>query len=373
MLIPALTLSYFYILHLIWKIKTLRYDSSIQLIAIFFSIVLLQLLRIHGQNLFPDIPNYNLIFRDIKPMSFVLENGYGLEYYEENENFTALLTVPIEIGFSIFISVFKVFSNNFYYFLFLISALQLTTFYIFCKKCKLNIVTSLMVYIGLTYVTFQIGMLRQSLAFCFFLLAIIYGRNKLFFIFFILIGFTFHRSILFCLIFFFSTVYFNRKFVLFVSVVSLILYLFEIDVISQLFSSISSIEDIEYNKINFYLNVDRSNNYLGIGFWERLILLILINYVYQDLVKRGLMNPFRNLFFNLSFFLIILQLVFFASPTITSRLRYYIVIFPIIFLFEYIKLLKNNCLKLSFELLIFLYLMLQLNFLSTYLMNNKIV
>ena len=65
--------------------------------------------------------------------------------------------------------------------------------------------------------------------------------------------------------------------------------------------------------------------------------------------------------YNLGVTVILLQMYFFASPTITSRLRYYIVIFPVIFVVEYIRrnidsYQKRICYMLPVYGYLFLYL-----------------
>jgi hypothetical protein len=368
MILSTFTLLYFYFLQFIEKFQKITSDKSIRIFSFIMAFILLQILRVYGQSSFPDIPNYNLIFNEIRPLSFVLKNGYGLEYYEESEEYGSLLTVPIETGFSLLISLFKLFSSNFNLFLFFVSLFQLSTFYFFCRKKGLNLLGAVMAYVGLTYITFQIGMIRQSIAFCFFLFALLNLNKKTNYILLIFLGFTFHRSALFCLVFIWSNIFINRKIIYFVSIFSLFIYLFQIDFMNDFFKLVTLADIFESGRLDFYLNVDRSNNYLGIGFWERVFLLFIINLAYLDLLKKGLVTSSRNIFYNLSFALIIIQLFFFSSPTITSRLRYYLILFPILFLLDYIRLVKDENLKNVYQFAIFLYLQAQIYFLSTYLM-----
>lgn len=366
-----MTLFYFYVLNFFYKIRNI--DWELKIITVFISFLILQLVRIYAQSFFPDIPNYSAMFNQIPSLNLVLLNDYGLEYYEDSEELGGLSIVPVELGFLILISAFKVISNNFFLFLLFISTLQLSVFYIFCKRFSIPVLTAFMVYIGLTFMTFQIGMLRQSLAFCFFLLALVHGKNKSVYFFLIFVGFFFHRSILFCLIFAFARIRINRILILLIAIFSLGIYIFEIDLISKILSYFKAFDSIPFTRFDFYLNVDRPNNYLGVGFWERLFLLIAIYYVFDDLVKRGLNTVRSNIFFNLSFCLIIMQLLFFSSPTITSRLRYFIVIFPLLFLYDYIKLLKDRNLVNLLQFIFFLYLSLQVYLLTAYLREGSML
>ena len=332
-----------------------------------FFYITLQLLRVYGQTFFPDIPEYYNIFNSIKSIDFVWINGYGLEHYEDIDEFGGVFAVPIEKGFLLLISIFKLFSGSFELFLLLISTFQLYIFYLFCKKLRIKVVAGLMAYTGLIFITFHLGMIRQSIAFCFFLIGLMNIDRKLLFTLTILLGTAFHKSLLICLFLLFSDVFIKRKLVYLLSVFSLILYIFQIDLITELINSVLYLDGFQLGKVDFYLNVDRSNNYLGIGFWERLTLLIVTNMAYSDLSKRNLVTSNMNLLFNVGLFIIILQLVYFASPTITSRFRYYFALFPILFLLEYAYLLKDLILKRMIICIIFVYLQSQLYFLGSYL------
>jgi len=367
MVLSFLILLIFYFLIFIEESKEIKGNYFRKLFLIGFSFLLLQMLRVYGQSFFPDIPEYKMVFNSIKSIDFVLMNGYGLEHYEKNDEYGGLFAVPIEVGFLILISVFKLFSQSFDLFLFVISAVQLFIFYIFSKKLKVNIFVALMVYTGLIFITFQLGMLRQSMAFCFFLIALMNIEKKLVYAIIIFLGFTFHKSILVCLFLLYSNIFINRKLIYIVSIFALVLYTFKIDLITKLVDIIFETDGFEFGRIGFYLDVNRNNNYLGIGFWERLILLFLINVAYIDISNRNLVTANRNLMYNIGLFAIIFQLIYFSSPTITSRLRYYFAIFPILFLFDYICLFKDSVLRRILVFFIFIYLQVQIYILGSYL------
>ena len=210
-------------------------------------------------------------------------------------------------------------------------------------------------------------MLRQALAFCFFLFALMYLNRKIIFILIILLGFTFHKSILFCLLFLWSDKFIKKKIIYGVFIVSLILYLFKIDIINYIMVYLNIENEVEAGRVIFYMNVERENNFLGIGFWERIVSFILMNFFYVELIKKNKMTKEKNLIYNLGVFVILLQMIFFSSPTITSRLRYYIVIFPFIFISEYLFSEYKSNVKWIYQIIFCLYLFLYLFFQSTYL------
>ena len=84
----------------------------------------------------------------------------------------------------------------------------------------------------------------------------------------------------------------------------------------------------------------------------------------RNAIRRVLNNAnysVMTVLYNLGVTVILLQMYFFASPTITSRLRYYIVIFPVIFVVEYIRrnidsYQKRICYMLPVYGYLFLYL-----------------
>ena len=357
MLISVILLLYFLIIQFFANNAKNYINKGLPYFVLLLSFIILNLVRIYGQSIFPDIPNYKYIFDQIYPISFVIKSGYGLYEYGAN----------VDVGYMTFISVFKFFSSNFSFFLFFVSIIELLVFYFFCKKYKISVVNAFPIYISLTYLTFQIGMLRQAIAFCFFLLALIYINRKIVYIFFVLLGATFHSSILFCFILIWSDRFVNRKFFYVIFSFSLVLYLLKIDIINNFVSFLGFEKEFQAARVGFYMNVDRPNSFLGIGFWDRLLLFILMNIVYADLLVKNKINKYNNLIYNLGISVILLQMIFFSSPTITSRLRYFIVIFPLIFLSEYIFSESKSRLKWVYQFLFFIYLLMYLSFQATYL------
>jgi hypothetical protein len=356
MIFSLIVLLYFVIIQ--FFANNVKYNSKdLSYFILFFSFIILSVLRVYCQSFFDDIPNYRAIFDTLKPISFVIQNGYGLELNDSD----------IEVGYRILNSIFKFFINDFFLFLFFISIFQLSVYYFFCKKFKINVINAYPIYLALTYITFQIGMLRQAIAFCLFLMALMFIKRKIIYILIILLGFTFHKSILFCLVFLWTDKYFKKEVIYYIFVLSLILYLFKIDLVNYFMASWGIEDEVEAGKVIFYMNDERENNFLGIGFWERFISFILMSFFYFKLLKKNKMTFEKNIIYNLGVFVIFLQMIFFSSPTITSRLRYYIVIFPFIFISEYIFSEYKSNIKWLYQFIFCFYLFLYLFFLTTYL------
>lgn len=335
---------------------TSRIRKKVKLLIFVVSFMLIELLRRYGQSKFGDIPNYKYIFNDVHSLFYLLQNNYSIDYFYTN----------VELGFLFLISLFKCFSNNFDFFLFFISLLQLSVFYFFCKKSNIKFFNALPIYVAMIFITFQIGMLRQSLGFLFFLLALVNHDKKLIFLLLIIVGCTFHISTAFCILFIFSNISINKKIYLFLFLISILIYIMKIDLVSGLSYYIELIELGNAGRVDYYLNeVDRANNYLGIGFWERVLYFILLYKIFNKKLFKNV--NYQNLIFNIAFFSILFQIVFFASPTITSRLRYFVVIFPALIIAQFIYYEYRKGFKPIFQIIFSAYLVMYMFFLTTYL------
>lgn len=385
MIVSNIILLLFIVQDFIYQLNRFFFSKSdIRFVTLLVGFILLQILRIYCQQEFPDIPEYKDLFNDAKSFTDIVESNIGFSY------FISETTLEVESGYRMFMSLFKSFSGDYSLYLFFVSIIELGTFYYFCKKMKISIFCALPIYISLTYITFQIGMLRQALAFCVFLLAILNLHRKWIYLGLIIIGYFFHRSMAFCLLLIWADRFVSPKYFIYAFILSLIIYILKIELINDLWAHFF-LEDS--NRINFYLNVDRENNYLGIGFWERVISFVVMTYFYNKLVVKQNLTTYvgynlpnstisqyignlstkevkyginRNydimtVLYNLGVSVILLQMYFFSSPTITSRLRYYIVIFPMIFIVEYIRRNINNYQKRACYMLpIYGYLLLYL-------------
>jgi hypothetical protein len=367
MVLPFFILLLFQISSRVSEAKDFRNNVIFKLVVFGLLFILLQVLRIYGQQYFPDVPEYLNIFNSVKSIDFVLKFGYGLEHYEDVDDFGGFISIPIERGFLYSISIFKFFSSSFSGFLFVLSLFQLSVFYLFCKRFNIPLISALTAYVGLLFITFHLGMLRQAIAFSFFLLGLINLNRKFLYVILIFIGSFFHKSIYVCLPFIFSDRLMPKTFLHVVSMTCLIIYIMKVDVVTGFLKYFVQIEAFDLAKVGFYLNVERYNNYLGIGFWERLILLYALLFAQSDLHDKNLLNQKLNILFNLGLFIILFQLLFFSSPTLTSRFRYYFAIFPVLFLFEYLRKLGSVAFRRMGQFVILIYLHFQLFFLSSYL------
>jgi hypothetical protein len=100
------------------------------------------------------------------------------------------------------------------------------------------------------------------------------------------------------------------------------------------------------------LDANLENNYLGIGYWDRLVQFIIIYFIYSSLSKREKLDSITISFINLSLCLIFLQLYAFNYPIFTNRLRFYFCLFMFIVIDRYLSTSRHkNSFLIGYSLL----------------------
>lgn len=328
MIFSLSVLLYFMVLSILFQGREDCRNKFITLFVCLLSISLLNCLRIYCQYYFPDIENYDEIFSNVLPFNLELLSVDGISYSKAD----------VDLGFILIVSIFKLFSDDFQLFLLTLFVYQITVFYFFCKSQNINVFLAAPVYIALTFFTFQIGILRQAIAFTFFLIAINLINKKYYYIFFIGVGALFHKSILICLFLGWANKRVDIKIYLLLFVLGLLVYFMRIDIMQYNFAFLEQYD--LFDRVLYYSNVDRPDNFLGIGFFERVIFFTLMFSIYIQLSSQDKITQSNILIFNLGMAVILAQIYFWGSPTITSRFRYYLVIFPYIYIS--IFLLENT-------------------------------
>ena len=337
------------------RVKEVGRRSKVLLLVL--SWIVLETYRIYCQASFPDIPNYADIFEEAG-FSWA---SVGAGFWEQ------FLHSEVEVGYSLLMSAFKLISYDYNVFLLAVHVLELAALKYFVDKYGVPLMDALPIFLCLTYPTFQIGMLRQALAMCLVLVALVHIKRKLVFVLFVVIAASFHLSALMCLLLVFA----DKPLKLWVAValflVGLGLYLTQTDIVRWLLPLVSLEGSPRALRVFYYLDDDRANSFLGIGFWERVLFFVSMCLVYARLHATKGLTQSHVLFFNLGLALILLQMVFYSSPTITSRLRYFIVIFPALFISQYIYQQCRSVLRWGYRAALTAYLLMYLYFLASYL------
>ena len=315
--------SYFVVILFFYGISNSLIRGNTRVIFYLISFACLNGLRVIGQQQFEDIGNYRDIFYLVEPL-------WDHTFFDTSN----LEGITTDIGYLFINAVFRSLGFSFEVFLFTIFAMQTAIFFRFSKVVRVAPVVSFPIYVAVILMTFQIGMLRQALAFCFFLLAIEFLDRKKIFTALILIAATFHLSALFCLLLIWTDKKINIKWFYLSFLTSLVVYLMEVNVFTLFTSSIEYFSGL--SRVLFYLDVDRPNNFLGVGFWERVLSFFAICAIRLDLIKTNKQTSSLDILFNIAAFSIIFQLLFAQEPTILSRIRLYPQIFPLLYIGHYI-------------------------------------
>jgi len=322
--------SYFAIILAFYGFSNNLVKGNTRVIFYLISFLALNILRIIGQYEFEDIENYREIFSQV-----------GTFWHGSFYDASIRDALNIDLGYLYLNSVFKSFGFSYEVFLFAIFVIQILIYYRFSNTFKVAPVISFAVYVSIMMMTFQIGMLRQALAFCFFLISLEFLDRKRIFVIFILIGSTFHLSLLFCISLIWVNKRINPTWFYFIFLISIFVYLNQINLFQALIPFFEGLSSLA--RVLFYLEVERPNNFLGIGFWERVLSFIAICLINVEITKKRLQTSHLNIIFNISVFTILFQILFASEPTILSRLRLYGQIFPLLYIGQYIfTMLKGH-------------------------------
>ena len=346
--------SYFIVILFCYGISNSFVRGNTRVIFYLIAFGCLNGLRVIGQQQFEDIENYREIFYLVAPL-------WDHAFFDTSD----MEGITVDVGYLFINAVFRSLGFSYEGYLTTLFAVQIAIFYRFSKTVGLAPVVSFTIYVAVFLMTFQIGMLRQSLAFCFFLVAISFLDRKNIFTVLILVASTIHLSALFCLCFIWSDKRINIRWVYLSFLISLVLYLMQVNVLAQFIPLIEYFGD--FSRVIFYLNVDRANNFLGIGFWERVLLFFAICAIRIDLIRTNKHTSSLDILFNIAVASIVFQILFAAEPTILSRLRLYIQIFPLLYIGHYIFTLLYGRIYWVYRIPYMVYLTLHFSFQIHYL------
>ncbi|MDD3945202.1 MAG: EpsG family protein [Bacteroidales bacterium] len=357
MALAFIVLIYLFFLLLFQNSKNYK-EKVFRLYLYIIAFLLIQYLRIYCQQFFPDIPNYRILFDNVDTLFKIIRDGINYEILETTDS-----------GYIILNSIVKTIINSYDFFLFVVSLIELLCIYAFCKKYELPVLISFIIYFALTYLTFQIGMLRQAIAFSFLLLAMVKFKNVLLYVFLIALGSTFHKSLIPAIFLLFFRIKVNYKYLFYFFCGSIIIYILKIDLIPHI-SRISTIteEIIEAGRVGHYYKVFViENNYLGIGFWDRLIQGIILYIIYKDLDKKNKVKDKHYILYCFGMLSFFIQMILFNMTTITSRLRYYFELFPLFLIANYLYVEYRGKYASIYKIILLLYCALYLYFQGGYL------
>lgn len=257
-------------------------------------------------------------------------------------------------GFVIFTMFTKLVSNDFRFFVFVNTLIDITLFAVCIKRYSSNFLVTILAFLAFQGILTEINLFRNIKAILLFLFSIKYIENRKWYYFFPinLLGYTLHSSaLLFFPMYWLLNIRFQLKYVIVVVSVITFIYLLQLNVIENLIFQYIPAEGVVSNKLNVYMEIDEES-VLSIGTFERLITLLLSIWVYYKTNNPS--KIFTILFNSFLVFYVTYSLLGF-NPVFKDRIPYlfiysYWFLYP--FLFNYV-VARRRYLRFIFYLLFF--------------------
>lgn len=261
-------------------------------------------------------------------------------------SFSELMRLDWEKGYLILNKVIAIISNNERVFIIITSFIGLIGPYIFIKKYSNNYLLSLVIYIGLNFLTIQYYLIRQSIALTFVILSIeAINNRKLFkFIIYICIATLFHKSAIIFLIIYILSVMKIKK-----------IYTYGIFVITFIFREQISRFFVGFSDYSVYF----SDNSATLSGMKMLVLLIMCDIIMgilkhyekkSKIISEDKCEIILNRMYVTAIFFQILAL----NTSMMARIVMYFSIALVILLPNNIMKVKNIYLKLTCYFIVFI-------------------
>lgn len=257
-------------------------------------------------------------------------------------------------GFVIFTMFTKLVSNDFRFFVFVNTLIDITLFAVCIKRYSCNFLVTILAFLAFQGILTEINLFRNIKSILLFLFSIKYIENRKWYYFFPinLLGYTLHSSaLLFFPMYWLLNIRFQLKYVIVVVSVITFIYLLQLNVIENLIFQYIPAEGVVSNKLNVYMDIDEES-VLSIGTFERLITLLLSIWVYY---KTNNPSKIFTILFNSFLVFYVTYSLFGFNPVFRDRIPYlfiysYWFLYP--FLFNYV-VARRRYLRFIFYLLFF--------------------
>lgn len=295
------------------------------------------------------------IFEAIKNWNFIFNTGPSVSY---------------EIGYQVWMSLFKSLTNSYHIYLFLTTLIDIFVIsYVFFKYSPYP-VFSILLFLGFGGLQIQLDLMRNIKAIFLFLISLDYlsKNKKIKYLLINILALSFHRtSLLYLPLIFFlrKKIYKYRKTILFLFGIGIIILIFSNDLLFIVLKKIKEI--LEYANLNilngikkklssYLLNSYANSRELGIGFIERVGTFILF-YTYRKKINN---YKYGTIFFNLYLLYVFTYLYGSGVRIIFERcgllfIPAYWILYPIL-----LKNMNKNK-KIGLFILLSLYIILKIN------------
>lgn len=301
-----------------------------------------------------------------------------LSYYEKvpllsDSNFLYTFNnLPYEYGFNFYVTFVKNCFDNYFFFTFVNSVINIVLITAFIRRYSDFYAFSLLVFLVMGGLIFEIDFLRNMKSILLFLLSIRYIESKRFlpYIAINLIGFLFHSSsLVYIPLFFFINKTFRLKIFWIFFLIGNVFFLFQIPFLKYI---ISPIAEIIGGRIAFlsalYFEYSNDSSYgISIGYLERVSTAILITVFYSRLVTQ---KAYNLIFINALLYYLVVFFFFGEMRMITLRVPYLFFFSYSILLPQIYQLIHRKINRQLLLLIICLYSILKIHGLTSALMYN---
>ena len=242
--------------------------------------------------------------------------------------------------------------NSFAIFIFMIASVTILIKLYVLDKITKNVVFAVFMFICLSYINIDIGLIRNSIAIAFFMLTVYYydkGKHKFAYLYF-LTAFFFHHSVL-LMVFIFFIKNIKVSFLYYFVILSVLtVSMFEIMRVVVIYFS-SMLENIPYvyYKLNHYLSHEAFQNSSLNIYTSRYALLSVVFLYYRNKIKED---------YYIGIFIIgsCIMLLIGFNVQFYTRIGVYLTIYEIIIVTKFINLFKGRNKAIIYPVLIFFYL-----------------
>ena len=225
---------------------------------------------------------------------------FDLQLFDLTERFI------FEPGFIIYTSCIKSICNNFHFFIFLSSLIDLWILLLAFKKYLKNPILGFAIFFAISGLSMEFNLLRNMKSIMLFLISLKFVQEKSFGKYFIfnMIGYLFHQtSLLYIPLYFVLGRNWNRKFIILLFILANIIYLLQIPICQPMILKIVELigGDIMIRKAIDYFTSNVEYGF-SVAYIERVITFLILISFYDKLVTKKSNILFSNIF--IAYFLI---------------------------------------------------------------------
>jgi len=264
---------------------------------------------------------------------FIGSDWFNYENYYSEATLDVWTAFDYEIGFSFLVKLFHDLGFEYSFFVFFITLIQVFLWHRFLKRESYNISLAYIVLIS-CFPLLIIDLLRNFTAILIAVQSIEYiNKNKKFKAFLIILfSMSFHLTgITFLLLFFLKRNYFNKKVLVILLILGIIVYFLQVRFLDSIMASVGRILGGRFEYLAGTVTESDVSYGIRFGILEKIFIFIVVLINYKYIVNNKIISP---IYFNSFFCYCFIQLYFSTSEAMINR-------FALLFFWAYLMILCN--------------------------------